>query len=877
VTHVKSQLMDLRTPPEVWAKLFADMQQADGCIGLDCETQDENRHPGLEAFNNAKRHVFDHRRTVMTGFSVYPNGGDTAYYFNLAHADVANRLPVAIVLEVLSMKKPGVNWIAHNAPFELVMFKQCHNIDLEDVICSLQLAVSDHGPDEYAIDKFYAKNLRCIDPIVPDIIENFRQYRDKQDLNSDQQFTLGQFIGKTTDAAFSYNGFVKEMAWGFSLKKLTKSIYGVDQMTFEEVLNGRNHMGELTGEEVCAYGADDAFWAVKDYEFLVAKMMNENPAALVRFIESENPMIYVYADAWREGLRVNQEEILEWRNKERSNYAQVMRDLKAKIGELLPFDKPLSEEMLKWQKWYEKSGPKARQRIIDWVRTPDSDDDFTQCYQLSNPVGNAWSLEKGMKARPSGTALNLGHYYGMRVLLHDLMGHKLVRVGGDISTNKEARGRMLQTFEKDTSNTAGVKREIIQLLGKMSNIEQSMKLYLTPYTQLMDPETGCLYSVISSMLASRRMAAKFPNPMQLAKRGESTYVRGFYLADRDDHLVVSADWSSVELVEIGEFSGDPEFAKVFGQTPYGDLHSGAAVDILAVSERYSWLTEDEFLNELRLGRNPMNRDLRDFSGKELDPAKWVKFMRTEVGKGANFNYWYSGALATVAEKMGFTSDQMWAAGDRYRERFAVAEGWRLGVIADVVRNGFVTLPDGHRRVRFEATDAWATAMRRKFADVCADPAVMAFADLAIPAIQRRAKNQAVNTMIQGMCARLAKDTSINMRAKFDPHGARVLETGKSRFMMPIHDELVYSVHRDYVPEFIPILRQTMCHHPKYIKNLPLHCTVAIGQTFKPWDGTPKSQLELDELPLIEGLIGKDLQGGVLPPEMLPKVIDWMMK
>jgi len=32
------------------------------------------------------------------------------------------------------------------------------------------------------------------------------------------------------------------------------------------------------------------------------------------------------------------------------------------------------------------------------------------------------------------------------------------------------------------------------------------------------------------------------------------------------------------------------------------------------------------------------------------------------------------------------------------------------------------------------------------------------------------------------------------------------------------------------------------------KTLPLHCTVAIGRTFKPYDGTPFSQIELDEAP-----------------------------
>jgi DNA polymerase I-like protein with 3'-5' exonuclease and polymerase domains len=382
--------------------------------------------------------------------------------------------------------------------------------------------------------------------------------------------------------------------------------------------------------------------------------------------------------------------------------------------------------------------------------------------------------------------------------------------------------------------------------------------------------------------------------MQLAKRGETTYVRGFYLADRDDHVIISADWSSVELVEIGEFSGDPEFAKVFGQIPYGDLHSGATVDGLAVDPRYSWLTEEEFLGELKRGRNPMNRDLRDFAGREMAPAKWVKFMRTEIGKGSNFNYWYSGALSTIAEKLGWDSATHWAAVDRYRERFHVAEKWRIAKIEEGCRNGFITLADGHRRVRIEATSAWYIAMMRKFADVCADPAVIAFAELALPKIQTRAKNQFVNSDIQGTCATLAKRSILNIRKAVDESGVRffdqfsaaekesarqrqqIIQSMGARFMLPIHDELLFSVHRDYVPEFIPILRNGMCNHPEIFKTLPLHCNVAVGKTFKPWDGTRSSQLELDEAPVIEGLIGEEWDGKPLPEEFYPKIVEWQL-
>ena len=899
---IKIQLLDRRTPQEVWDKFKLDMVNAQGVIGIDCETQDRNRHDGLNAFNNKTRHVFDHRRTVMTGFSLFPHGGDTAYYINMNQADVENRLPLDMVKPILKLKKDGITWVSHNAPFELVMFQQCYDVfeELEDIVCTLQMAVSDHGPDEYDLNTFYNAQLP-IYPILQDILVSFSTYdkeRQGRNLNADQQFVLGQFIGKESDAAFSYNGFVKEIGWGYGLKKLVKSLFQFDMVTYEEVLkvNGAEDMGDLTGEQVCAYGADDAYWAVQVYHALLAKMMASNPNALVAFLQTENPMVHVYADVWREGLRINQAEVALRREEERAKYAQALRDYKSALRELLPFDEDPNSELVRWQeKWYVKGESMnwvhLRQRLINWIDSDDSDDDFEQCFQVSNPIGNAWATEKGVKVPKSGK-LNLTHYYQMRLILHDLMGHKLVRIGGDITTDKDARARMALSYSGNDYRQL----DVLKIITRLSNGEQVMKLYLTPYSQLMDPDTDCLYSVISSMLASRRLGARFPNPMQLAKRGESAYVRGFFLADNEDHVIVSADWSSVELVEIGDFSGDPEFAEVFGQLPYGDLHSGAAVDCLKVDPRYTWLSEDEFLSELKRGRNPMGRELLDFNGKEMAPDKWVKFMRTEVGKGSNFNYWYSGALSTIAERLGWDSSTHWAAVDRYRERFQVAEQWRVNLIAETVANGFITLPDGHRRVRFEATDQWHGLMYRKFLDVQADPRIQHFADLSLRAIQTRAKNQAVNSKIQGSCATLAKRSILRIRERVNQDAVQVLNqngaaeamTAKmvkqftaqnhARFMLPIHDELLFSVHRDYVPEFIPILREGMCNHPDIIKTLPLSCNVAVGRTFKPYDKSNPaySQIEFDEAPVIPNVIPEEFEGRSVPEDMYAGIIDWMM-
>jgi hypothetical protein len=356
------------------------------------------------------------------------------------------------------------------------------------------------------------------------------------------------------------------------------------------------------------------------------------------------------------------------------------------------------------------------------------------------------------------------------------------------------------------------------------------------------------------------MAMQNPNGMQLAKRNkEINYVRSYFLPDNDNHVVLSADWSSVWSLSLSvNTRTDPIISpKVFSTIPYGDLHSGAAADCLAVATIPN-LTESEFLGFKR-GENPNGRRLVRHDGAELAPDKFVKWARTEIGKGANFNYWYSGALGTVGERLGWTTEQMWDAVSRYRDRFAVAEEWRIKLIQEAQQKGFITLPDGHRRERYEATQAWANNMRRKFASVSAQAAMLKFGDFFIRRMQTRAGNQAVNTMIQGSCAGMAKRAILAIERDAD-----------RRFMMPIHDELVFSVHKDYVLDFMPLLKKAMNTQPVFVRNLPLHCTVSLGRTFGVED-----QIELDEAPFIEGVIPPEYVGKVLPDNLIAEVVRYV--
>jgi DNA polymerase I-like protein with 3'-5' exonuclease and polymerase domains len=856
-------LIDARNFDDLAPRIIAEVSNVP-LVGFDIEGQDDARHEGLNLLmkvdpisrkkSPGKKLVFDARRTVVTGFSLYPDGGETGYYVNLAHADVGNRVPWAKARTLLDAITG--HFVIHNASFELTMMKAALDFDIPKWICTLQMAVSAYGPDEFEVSAFAGAGLGGIKKLIGPAQKVFRIY-DSKHPTPEQSELLSQIIAKESFADHSYNGFVSSLAYGYGLKQAVKTWFNYQMATFEEVLGNHAHMGQLTGEEVAAYGADDAIWCMKLYHRLLQFMMETNPAVVETFFTQELPMTQVYSDVWRHGMKVNLSAIDERRTLERAEYAKALRELKVVVSSLLPFAPEPNAALAKHEKWYAAKPNNYRNRICMWAQSPDSADDFEVVTQVAGPVSESWA-----GAKSSG--VNLTYWQAVRVLIYDLIGAKLVIEKGKVQSDAEARGRIQE-------RVTGTAIDVLKGLAALAGIEQRMKLYLTPYMQLTDPETSHMYPVLSSRLASRRMACSSPNGQQLAKRGESTYVRGFYLPDEPEHVILSRDWSSVELVEIGDFSGDPEFAKAFGQIPYEDLHSGAAAAVLAVD--VEGLTEEVFKSLKYKTADEVeavhHRLITNLKGERMpDGALAVKYWRTEVGKVSNFNYWYSGALSTIGDRMGWSSDKMWEATDRYRQRFAVAEAWRLETIKQGQIDGYITLPDGHRRVKFEATQKWLEMMALKFA-LYQDDGIQNMAREVMRAIRTRSNNQIVNSLIQGSCATLAKRSILRINDRIRKEG------WKARFMLPIHDELLYSVHRKEAIEFAKVVNAEMCNHPDIIKTLPLHSTASIGLTFEPFsDRAPIGQIELDEAPAVEWL-PKDRWGKSLTDNEREDVLDYL--
>lgn len=855
---IQAVLVDKQSWPILLTELFTKMASAQ-FIGFDIETHDADRHEGLNRLMNVsdeghkasnKKLVFDVNRTTITGFSLYFKGDPVAYYFNLAHADVENRLPWEWTKPLLDQKPPASYWVSHNDPFELTMMFKSLGYDLgPNILCSMQLAVTCFNSDTYDKADFISPDLGGIPKLFPQVLKLFSVWEPGQELSNEQQELLSKVTAKESDADHSYNGYVKSIAYGFGLKQLSKRFLGYEQKTFQEVLNGRAHMGQLTGAEVCEYGADDAWVCVHLFDKLLAWLMANNPEAVNTYFTQENPMGEIYSRVWREGVRVDRGAIMKRRDIERENVARILRRLKSAVKAMLPYPADLHEKLLKYDSKFENNAAKYRAAIEKWAKSPDSDDTFTQVYQVRGSTAKAMAEERGKPE--SKTAPNLTYYMAVRSILYDLCRCSFQLAHGKVQSDADARDvmkeRLMKKHEipgnKDTKDyqfPAGTDGKVMATLAildcykEIASSEQVTKLFITNYLNMIDPDTGRMYPQLSSKLDTRRMALESPNLSQLPKNSGLAYVRGFFLADEEDHVVLSADWSGLELVLIGEFSGDLRFKQAFGQLPYEDMHSPAAAAVLGI-------TLEEF-HKL--------------------PNK--KALRTDLGKGSNFNYFYSGALGTVGDRMGWSSEQMWAAVEKYRQTFPEAEAWRTKTIEEGRINGYVQLPDKLIRYRFEATYEWAAIMRSKFAQH--GPVIANFGELVIKKVMSRAGNQCVNAKIQGSNATMTKRSILTMQNKIKEQGFR------ARFLFPCHDELIYSVHKDDVVRFVPVLREVMCTHPGVVKDLVLNVQVAIGKNYWAFDATdnPYGQLELDEwskkypVPELEHMDGKKLDKSQIP-------------
>lgn len=822
---VQNILVDKNNISE-WDAFFTEQFKIkNNLVGYDIETSQRDAHDGIkklmktddDGFSKGKKLLFDFRRTAITGCSFYfgKTVPDKAFYVNFKHADIENRIDISYLLKWVELAKRNDNtFIIHNVPYEYCVHKGAYNQVLPNTLCSMQLCVTAYNPDEFHKSKLPMALSKGVRVLIPEIERAFANY-ERGKLTFQQEEVLGKFCAKSGTASHSYEGIVKEISYGYGLKKAVKSWFGYSMAEFKDTIGKNRDMEDLTAAQVLAYGADDAVWAYRLFFRIYNYLQAVNPEVIGTYLATENPITRVFAETTLGGMKVNRAEILKRRDEMRITFSESVLELKKAIREVFPAElPPMHEKLAKYEKWYNPdSHAKYYLMVKNWISLPDDVSPYELATQVKCAPSTAWFQDiHGVNAVPP-SKLSINHYMAMRWILFVLFDLPCKATGGKIQSDGDARKKMQEEVGDHPALIA---------YAKIASSEQAFKLYITPYLCLIDPETGCMYPQMTSMLATRRTSCANPNGQQLAKRGDSVFVRGFYKADDEDSLIVSADWSSIELVGVAACSQDPAMLEAYSQRPSKDLHTKAAAGIMGMT-------------------------IPEFS--EL-PDK--KTLRTKLGKGANFGYWYSGWLASIAKEMGWDMTRTAEAVKGYTSEFPVAEAWRLNVQETVRRQGYVKIPDHHTRVRFEATDEWLEMFMDVFSGYDSE-AVMHFANEAARRIIRRALNQAVNFSIQGLCAALAKQTILRTVANAKERGF------KARFMLLIHDELLFSVPKNEAAAFCDFLYEEMIKDTELFPNVLIDSSVAIGYTFQPFDAqkAPYGQIELHEMQKGLACIPKD--------------------
>lgn len=838
-----------RTNIHAWDNFISEqMSIPQNFCAYDIETSQRDAHEGIkklmkidtDGFSHGKKLIFDFKRTKIVGASFYfgHTAMDKAFYINFGHADEENTISLSYLWKWFDLaKKSKVNLIIHNRQYEHSVHLGSYNYELPNSFCSLQLCVSAYNPDQYKKSLLINALLQGIKPLIPDIERTFTNY-EHGSLTFQQEELLGKFCAKSGVASHSYEGIVKSIAFGYGLKKAVKSWFGHQMVEFKDTLGDEPDMSALTARHVLDYGADDAIWAYRLFFKLYGQLQITNPKVLETYLMVENPITKVFSETTISGMKVNKPAILKRQEIMREEVATNLKMFKEALREIFPAEAPeMHEKLLKYEKWYTATSHiKYYNQIKNWLNKPDDVSTYQMCTQVKCATGNAWFQDETNSTKhPPGAELSINHYMAMRYILFTICDLPCKATGGKIQSDKDARNDIQKTLEE-----RGEQNKLLDLYAKLGSAEQAFKLYITPYLFLIDPETGLMHPIMTSMLATRRTSCSSPNAQQLQKRGDSVFVRGFYQADDPDSVIVSADWSAIELVGVASNSKDPAMLDAYAQRPHKDLHTKAAAGIMGMS-------------------------IEEFSQLENKKA-----LRTTLGKKANFNYWYSGWLATIGKDMGWNMEQTSEAVKGYTAEFSVAEAWRLGVIDEIQQRGVIQLPDGHTRVRFEATAEWSDMIWEAFTSFGSE-AILNFAREAMRRIQRRACNQAVNFSIQGLCAALAKKTILRTIEDSKKAGF------KARFMLLVHDEVLFSVPRKEAVAFCDFLYQQMIQDTELLPDVKVDSSVAVGYTFQPFDkdSAPFGQIELHELDKGVPCVDEARWGEKATPEEIEKIVNYL--
>lgn len=155
--------------------------------------------------------------------------------------------------------------------------------------------------------------------------------------------------------------------------------------------------------------------------------------------------------------------------------------------------------------------------------------------------------------------------------------HKL-RVVKRTKTARSTDAEVLETLAVETAHP------LPKLVLEYRELSKLKNTYVDPLPQLISPRTGRLHASFHQVVAATgRLSSSDPNIQNIPVRSpEGREIRKAFVPRDRDHVLVSADYSQIELRILAHFSRDPALVEAFRSDR--DIHAFVAAEIAGVPE-----------------------------------------------------------------------------------------------------------------------------------------------------------------------------------------------------------------------------------------------------------------------------------------------------
>jgi len=136
--------------------------------------------------------------------------------------------------------------------------------------------------------------------------------------------------------------------------------------------------------------------------------------------------------------------------------------------------------------------------------------------------------------------------------------------------------------DADTLETLREKHPIIGLILEHRQLSKLKSTYVDALPQIVDPLSGRVHTSFGqASTATGRLASSNPNLMNIPIRTElGQRIRRAFKAGRPDHVMVSADYSQIELRIAAHLSTDPRLMEAFAAGQ--DIHTATAAAVFKI-------------------------------------------------------------------------------------------------------------------------------------------------------------------------------------------------------------------------------------------------------------------------------------------------------